>query len=163
MSKQNDIYKEAITSKWLTIIISILPATFLFVFLYQMFAGPIGTKPAPNWIFVFLAFLTLGIILNFHKLEARINSRYLQVRYGIIKRTIYWQNIKSVYLDEAPTIIYGGWGIRLTIFKGKWRLAYIVPGSPRLVVALKNGGFREFVFSTRKPEEVIKILEKCCN
>jgi hypothetical protein len=37
---------------------------------------------------------------------------------------------------------------------------YNVVGGPRIVLSLKRGRFKEFVFSTKNPEEVIKIAKE---
>ncbi|TES83470.1 MAG: hypothetical protein E3J91_02070 [Hadesarchaea archaeon] len=63
-------------------------------------------------------------------------------------------------MDEASTIRYGGWGIRIGRVKGKWILVYNVIRCPRVVLSLREGRFREFVFSTKSPEQVIKVVKQ---
>lgn len=153
-------YKEEISSKWITNVISIIPLVFLALFLYQIFVGPIGENPAPTWFFLATFLILFVLIINFYKLVITITSKSILVRYGIFKRVIPFENIKKCYLDNASWFFYGGWGIRITIFKGKWRLAYITPGSGRVVITLKKGGFREFVFSSKDPVKVIEVIGK---
>jgi hypothetical protein len=37
-------------------------------------------------------------------------------------------------------------------------MVYNIIGTPRVVLSLKTGRFREFVFSTRNPEKVLSII-----
>jgi hypothetical protein len=155
-----NFYEEKIFLKWTVGILTVITAVFLFLLFYQILAGPIGTNPAPNWFFLFMFLLFLGVMINFSRLTIRITPRYISVGYGIIKHSILWENVGDCYLDEASTIRYGGWGIRIAKIKGKWRLVYNVIGSPRIVLSLKRSRFKEFVFSTKNPEEVIKIAKE---
>ena len=155
-----NFYEEKIFSKRITVILAVLTTSLLFVLLYQILVGPIGTRPAPNWFFLFMFLLFLGVMINFSRLTIRMTPGSISVGYGIIKHSILWENVEDSYLDEASTIRYGGWGIRIAKVKGKWRLVYNVIGGPRIVLSLKRGRFKEFVFSTKNPEEVIKIAKE---
>jgi len=157
----DNFYKEKISSKWwMTGILTAFTAGFLFVLVYQVLVGPIGTRPAPNWFFLFMFLLFLGVTINFSRLSIRITHLSVKVSYGIFRYIIPWENIKNCYLDEASTINYGGWGIRIGKVQGRWRLVYNVIGAPRVVLSLKKGKFKEFVFSTEKPEEVMNIIRE---
>ncbi len=158
--RTENIYDEKIFSKWMTAILAVLTTSLLFVLLYQIIVGPIGTRSAPNWFFLFMFLLFLGVMINFSRLTIRMTHRSISVGYGIIKHSIIWENVEDCYLDEASTIRYGGWGIRIARVKGKWRLVYNVIGGPRIVLSLNKGRFKEFVFSTKNPEEVIKIAKE---
>ncbi len=153
----DNIYEEKIFSKWITIILAAFTVGFLFVLVYQILVEPIGTRPAPNWFNLLMSLLFLGLTINFSRLSIKMTPQSIVVGYGIFKHTIPWKDVEDSYLDEASTIRYGGWGIRIGRFKGKWRLVYNVIGGPRVVLLLKKGRFRELVFSTKKPEEVIKV------
>jgi len=157
-----NFYEEKIFLKWTLGILTVITAVFLFLLFYQILVGSIGTNPAPNWFFLFMFLLFLGVMINFSRLTIRMTPRYISVGYGIIKHSILWENVEDCYLDEASTTRYGGWGIRIIAkVKGKWRLVYNVQGGgPRIVLSLKRGRFKEFVFSTKNPEEVIKIAKE---
>jgi hypothetical protein len=155
-----NFYEEKIFLKWTAGILTVITVVFLFPLFYQILVGPIGTNPAPNWFFLFMFLLFLGVMINFSRLTIRMTPRYISVGYGIIKHSILWENVEDCYLDEASTIRYGGWGIRIAKVKGKWRLVYNVVGGPRIVLSSKRGRFKEFVFSTKNPEEVIKIAKE---
>ena len=157
---ENKFYEEIIFSKLFTGITAIFSTIFLFLLSYQMLIGPIGTSPALNWFFLFIFLFFLGITINFSRLTIRMTSNSIKVGYGISKYTILWKNIEDCYLDKTSIRRYGGWGIRLSKVKGKWRLVYNVIGYPRVLLSLNQGKFREFVFSTKTPEEVIKIIKQ---
>ncbi|MBZ9571784.1 hypothetical protein KJA15_00360 [Patescibacteria group bacterium] len=144
----------------MTSILTAFTAGFLFVLVYQILVGPVGTRPASNWFFLLMFLLFLGVTINFSRLSIRITHLSVKVSYGIFRHIITWENIKNCYLDEASIIRYGGWGIRIGRVKGKWRLVYNVIGAPRVVLLLKKGRFKEFVFSTEKPEEVMNIIRE---
>ena len=154
------IYEEKIFLKWTVSILTVFLAVFLFLLCYQILVGPIGTNPAPNCFYLFMFLLFLGVMINFSILKIRMTPGYFSVSYGIIKYSILWENIEDCSLDDVSTFKYGGWGIRMAQVKGKWRLVYNVIGGPRIVLSLKKGRFKEFVFSTKNPEEVIKIVKE---
>lgn len=156
----DNIYEEKIFSKWITGILAAVTVSFLFVLVYQILVEPIGARPAPNWFFLLMFLLFIGITINFSTLSIRMTPHSVDVCYGIFKHTIPWRDIENCYLDEASTIRYGGWGIRIGRVKGKWRLVYNVIGGPRVVLSLKKGRFKEFVFSTNNPKKVIEIVKQ---
>lgn len=156
----NNIYEEKMLLKFQTGILTIVTASLLFVLVYQILIGPIGTRPAPNWFYLLLFLLFLGVTINFSRLTVRISSQSIDVGYGVFKHKIRWEDVEDCYLDEASMIRYGGWGIRIGRVEGKWRLVYNVIGCSRVVLSLKSGRFREFVFSTKKPEEVINLVKQ---
>ena len=157
--QEDNLYKEKISSKWwMTGILTAFTAGFLFVLVYQILVRPVGTHPAPNWFFLLMFLLFLGVVINFSRLSIRITHLSVKVSYGIFKHIIPWENIEDCYLDKASIIRYGGWGIRIGRTKGRWGLVYNVIGGPRVVLLLKKGRFKEFIFSTKNPEEVMNII-----
>ena len=156
----DNIYEEKIFSRWTTGILAAVTASLLFVLIYQILVEPIGTRPAPNWFFLLMFLLFVGVMINFSRLSIRITTRSVNVGYGIFKHNIPWENAEDCYLDKASTIRYGGWGIRISRVKGKWRLVYNVMGGPRVVLSLKKDRFKEFVFSTKNPEEVMEVIKE---
>ena len=155
-----NLYEEKVFSKGITSILAPITIVFLFILVYQIFIGPLGARPASNWFFLIMFLLCLFLTINFSNLIIRMTSRSISVSYGIFKYNLYWENIADCYLDEASTIRYGGWGIRIGMVKGRWRLVYNVMGGPRVVLSLKKGKFREFVFSTSDPLRVIEMVKQ---
>lgn len=154
------IYEEKIFSKGIASILIIGTVGFLFVLVYQILVEPIGTRPASNLFFLLMFLLFLGLTINFSRLSIKMTRQSFHVGYGIFKHSIPWDNIVHCYLDEVSTIRYGGWGMRIGRVKGKWRLVYNVIGGPRVVLSKKKGRFKELVFSTKNPEEVMKVVKQ---
>jgi hypothetical protein len=102
----------------------------------------------------------LGVTINFSRLIIRIRPYSISVGYGIVKYIIPWENIESCFLDESSAIKYGGAGIRITREEGKWKLVFSVVGGPRVVVSLRKGRFKEIIFSTEHPQDVMKIIKE---
>jgi len=154
------IYEEKIFSKEMMAIALLITAIFLVLLIYQIVKAPIGNRPAPNWLYLSLFLLFLGITFIFNTLSIKITSKSINVSFGILRYSTTWENVENCFLDKTSAIWYGGWGIRLAKAENKWRLIYNVIGVPRVVISLRKGGCREFAFSTKNPEEVIKIIER---
>ncbi|MFX1515332.1 MAG: hypothetical protein ACFFC6_03425 [Promethearchaeota archaeon] len=99
-------------------------------------------------------------MINFSRMTIELTSQEVTIRYGIFGHTESWNNVKAVTYDETPMIGYLGWGIRIGRFGGKWRLIFNVIGKKCVLLHLNQGIFREFVFSTNFPEEIIEIIRE---
>ncbi len=158
MQTDTIIYEESIFAKWLTSILALVTIVFFLMLLYQILAKSTSGQFTYPW-FLFLMFLLfLGFTINFRKLVIKMKPDEISVNYGIFKRIIKWENIKKCYVDEDSSLGYGGWGIRIGSGKEGLRLVYNLIGRPRIVLSLKKGKFREFVFSTAHPQKVIEIV-----
>ncbi len=138
----------------------IVVLALLAVLIRQLVAGPLGTDPAPNSFLIGMILLFLVIGVNFATLAIRVTIHGISVGYGIIRHHIPWGKVVGCRLDEASAIRYGGWGIRMSWAGGKRRLVYNIIGAPRVVVEKRLGTYQEFVFSTMKPEAVMKAINK---
>ncbi len=156
----NAIYEERIYSRWLTIALGIVTCILFSVIVYQRLEGPMGTRPAPDWVLVTAVLLLLAVTVNFATLTIRLTPGGIYVGYGIIRHYIPWSNVVDCYQDKASTVWYGGFGIRLGLVNGKWRLVYNTIGDPRVVIHKRQGKVQEFVFSTRNPEGVIRAVRE---
>jgi hypothetical protein len=152
------LYEENIYSRWSMVILGALSLGFLGVLVYQLLVGPVGTHPAPDWVFFVMFLFFLAFAVTFARLSIKVTVESITVGYGVLKHNISWERVEDCYLDSASTVRYGGWGIRLGRVGGKWRLVYNIPGGARVVLSLKRGTFREFVFSTRNPEGVTQAV-----
>jgi hypothetical protein len=153
-------YEERIFSGWLTVILGAASAALFGLFLHQRLVGPVGTRSAPDWILLAIALLLLIIAVNFAILTVKITLHGISVSYGIIKHNVPWANVADCYEDEASTAQYGGFGIRLGLVNGRWRLVYNTVGNPRIVLQKRQGRIPEFVFSSRNPQIVIRAVRE---
>ncbi len=153
------IYRERVSSGWVILLLLLPTLAFLMLFLYQLFVRPIGGNPAPNW-FLILMFLLFAIVMtNFRELRIEIEESGIKVGYGWIAYRIKWEEIEDIRLDETSNLRYGGYGIRIAKVNDRLRLVYNTIGTPRVVVKKRSGRFKDFVFSTRDPHKIIKIVK----
>ncbi|MFP3871621.1 MAG: hypothetical protein ACOC55_05345 [Candidatus Natronoplasma sp.] len=153
-------YEEIIFSKWATLLLSSVTIVFLGLSSYQLFIAPIGTDPAPDWFWLIMFLLFLGITVNFSRLKISIDSAGITIGFGILKNKVPWTMVEECYLDETSSIWYGGWGMRISRVNGKWRKVYNIIGGPRVVISLDQGWIREIAFSTSNPEEVRHVIKR---
>lgn len=164
--EQETVYQEKIPFPLGLVAAGILAASavlMLVLLVLQLGGDPLGTRPAPDWyylvMFGFLSAVSI-FVLNFRKLAITATSQSLTVAFGMVKRTMPWGDIEQCSGDESSSFAYGGWGIRISRVGGKWRLVYNLAGCPGIIVSLRTGRFREFVFSTRHPEQVLDIINR---
>jgi hypothetical protein len=98
------------------------------------------------------------ILLNFKKLVIEIDSTYLVASFGIIKKRIKLEDIRSCEPITATLSVYTGMGIR---YGGDGSLAFL----PSLgeAIRLHFDSVRPFVFSTRNGDHLLQILKQYCN
>lgn len=154
------IYEEKIFAKGMTTILGFPSVVFLFLLCYQIFIEPIGDKPAPDLFFLFMLLIFFGFTIIFLQLIITITPEYINVGYRIKNKKIPFVNIIDCRVDERSNMRYGGLGIKISRIEGKWVLAYNLLKCPRVVLSLKEGKYKEFVFSTKNPEEVMMIIKK---
>ncbi len=163
---RDTVYKESLPSPFISLILGImvlLAALFLFLFGRQVLSGPIGRNPAPDWYYMlmFLVFAgTTVLLLNLQRLDIRIDAGGVLVRFGAFRQEYAWEDIVSAGPDQASVVRYGGWGIRFTRAEGFWRRGYTVINAPRVVLTLRQGRFRQFAFSTNRPDAVLEAIRE---
>jgi hypothetical protein len=157
---QPAIYEEKIYSRVITAVIGSVTVIMFLLLIYQVLVAPIGSNPAPNLLLLGLGLLFLVITINFSRMIIRITPEFVSVKYGISRQKVSWENIQKCYLDKSSALAYGGSGIRIAKVEGKKRIVYSVVGGPRVVISLKKGTYDELAFSTRNPDEVIKVIEE---
>lgn len=154
----NSLYKEEISSKGSLILSTSIMIISLLILWFQLFINSFH-PPFLNWIYLVIILICL-ITINFSKLTIKITSEKITIRYGIVGHTLLWNKVEDVFLDETSMIRYGGWGLRIGRFGGKWRLIFNVIGKKCVLLQLNQGRFRELVFSTNSPEEIVKIIRE---
>ncbi|MDX1534991.1 MAG: PH domain-containing protein [Thermoplasmata archaeon] len=154
------IYEEAAFSKAITAIMAGIAALMLGLALFQLIVGPLGSRPAPTLLFVGIAALFGLLAVNFSRLIIRMTPDSVEIGYGIFRRRIRWSDIEGVHVDELSALREGGVGVRVLKVKGKWRIVYSIVGGPRVVLSLRSGRFREVVFSTKNPDQVVELVRR---
>lgn len=111
-------------------------------------------------IIVCILILFIFIIGNFTVLKITITKEYVEARYGLFYKRVSLNNINSASSHKYKFTDYWGWGIRGS-FSGT--VAYNIPGDKSTGVLLeyddlKTQKTRQFFFSCRRPEAVIKLI-----
>lgn len=162
----DELYEENLPFPLITVVmvvILLIALLMLVLFLVQLISGPIGNTPAPDWfylvMFIFMSAIAF-LVANFRTLAIKITGQSIMVNFGLIRRTIFWGDIEDAFLDSSSPLGYGGWGARIARVEGRWRLAFNVVGAPGVVLRLRKGRAREFMFSTKNPEQVLAIVAR---
>lgn len=152
------LYEETIT--WRLIIVLVLGvmcfAAGVTVFAY---VNEPGEDPTSLLAIIIVAAIGLGITFNFSRLSIRATFEGISVGFGRIRTSFRWDQVEDCYMDAASSIRYGGFGIRGGRFDGKNRLVYNITGAPRLVLKVKGAKYDEFVFSTKRPDELMRVIK----
>ena len=72
-------------------------------------------------------------------------------------------NIEECRLDALPALMrYGGAGIHFMVIRGRYRASFNFLEYPRVVIAFKRkvGPVRDISFSTRQPEDVLRVIQE---
>ncbi|MGY4706584.1 hypothetical protein ACVNPS_02360 [Candidatus Bipolaricaulota sp. J31] len=149
-------------AKWCMALCGIFAAGFGYALLHQLLVGPVGEGRLPNWYWALMTAVFLGCLFflrSFRRLVIEITPEHIAVRFGI-RYVVPWERMESVRRDERSLLSYGGVGWRFGRRKGGWTMAFVDFRSPRVVLELRGGRVRELVFSTRRPEEVIRLVEE---
>jgi len=150
-------YRESICLHWWIWILFVgaiaFPSSILVV--QSFLEPPAWWKPAPVSALLILI-VTFGLIfLNFAKLSIKVDSEKISVRYGLIKKTISWNEVVSCEPTRADLGVYLGVGIRLGVDNS---LAFTTSFGSAVRIVRSNG--RSFVFSTNNPEKLSKIINE---
>ena len=165
MRDYNEIYGETIRFKFMYyIIIAEAAIGILFlVFFFLQLAGkfiPDADAPAFFWLIMALVMLVItAFLMTLTKLDISVTRYNLKASLGLIKFETPITNIADVYSDEKMGWVYGGWGIRVAKLQKGLTLAYSTIGYKRVIVELKTGKYKLFVFSASNPEEFISAIK----
>jgi hypothetical protein len=104
--------------------------------------------------------ILVTILFFYLKLETFIKKDGIYVRFfpfQISFRHFTWNMLKKSYIREyRPILEYGGWGLRIQLFrKGK---AYTVSGNKGLQLEFVNN--KKLLIGTKKAEELTEILKQ---
>ena len=149
-------YSENLFSTGITIILALVTAAMGLMAIVQLIVGPLGSKPAPDWMLWGMTGLFLLITINFSVLRLRVDTEGFRVSYGVFSLRIPRSAIVSAELDQKGA--FYGWGIRIGRYDGDWCWVYNVIGGPREAIKRSEGKFKRVLVSTARPEELQKAL-----
>ena len=152
------IYSERVSSKWTEALFVALMLFFFGLFAWRLDSGRVGLLA--------VVFLGLGLVFAFYTLNYRtlvisLTPSAFRLTFGIFAWRVPLDNIAGCSRDEIPGLVrYGGAGIHFMVFRKRYRVSFNFLEHPRLVIALKRkvGLVRDVSFTTRQPEELIRLL-----
>jgi hypothetical protein len=149
------IYKETIYLSWLVVIFIL---TLVGTFIVQSLVVPNEAKPLFNIVFLTVIIAAL-FSANFLILRIKITQEYLSVSCGIFKHITAWDDIIDCHVDIPPTVRFNGYGIRYGRINGKRVQGYVM-GNPKVIISLNRGKYNDFIFTTKNPQEVCKLIKE---
>jgi hypothetical protein len=160
----DEIYSETVPFSFIKYIIfseGALGVLFLILYVMQISGNLIPDEELPSFFWLIMAAVMLGVaafLTTLTRLRIGITQDTLRASFGFIKFETALSNINNIYEDKRSGLTYGGWGVRISRIKGGTVLTYTALGQKKVIVELKNGKYKFFVFSTSNPEEVINTV-----
>ena len=161
----DELYHERLHFRLMDFIVALealLALAFLGMFLYQVYIGPIGNDPAPEFFFLLMFLFMLGIVwllASMRYLDISLTPEAITVAFGRFRKSVPWHSVASMERIRGSAWVYG-YGLHLGLTRGGWVLVYNVINRPALSLDLVGGRIRRLVFSTAHPEEVLVIAER---
>ena len=151
------VYQERVSSGLLVKgLMTIFSGIIFFGTLFMILLVDLSVEDYFGFVFSWgiLAFV-LFLFWNYRYLEIRINPDKLIVRYGLFnKKSIMFTDIISCQITQASFGKYGGIGVRYG-FNGS--TVYTTSFGTAVEIIVKEG--RAFVFSSKNPKKICKLIE----
>lgn len=157
-TNENVLYYEELSSKRTQRLFAGLAILFLLLSIWRVKVNGMNGLAV---VFLVLSCFFLFYVVNYRTLIVRITPGTLKLTFGIFTWTVPFDNIESCSLDEIPPFMrYGGAGIHFMFIEKRYRASFNFLEYPRVVIAFKRkvGPVRDISFSTRQPEEVLRII-----
>ncbi len=159
----NPIYEESVSSNKTEALFLVFTVLFLILLIWRVNAGgPSILSAAFFLLFTFFFFYSV----NYRKLIIRLTSESLKLRFGIFTWTIPLDNVGECRLDDIPVLMrFGGAGIHFMYIRKRYRASFNFLEHPRVVIAFRKkvGIVRDISFSTRRPNELIRLLQNAAS
>lgn len=156
----NILYNEKLSSRRTEILFIALTLLFLLLFVWCVTGRGLDFIAS---IFLFFCVVFLFYSLNYRTLIIRLTAESLILTFGIFGWSIPLSNIDAIQPDDdLPALMkYGGAGIHFMTVRKRYRASFNFLEYPRVVIGLKRkaGLVRDVSFSTRQPEEIIRLID----
>ena len=153
------IYEERLSSNRTLALFASLMILFLILLVWRISTESPDILSAAFLLF-FIFFLFYSV--NYRTLIIRLSPISLKLKFGIFTWTIPLDNIGEVSHDDLPILMrYGGAGIHFMMIRRRYRASFNFLEHHRVVITLirKAGIVRDISFSTRHPDDVIRLLQ----
>lgn len=152
------LYYEKVQSPKTSLLFFILVVIFAALFTWRV--SSVGFRYIPI-LYLFLGIFFFLYVLNYRSLIITITENCIFLKFGLIQWRTPLENIQNCELDDSPAIIkYGGAGVHFAFVNRIYRAYFNFLEHPRVMITLinKQGLVQALIFTTRRPEEVIKII-----
>ena len=153
----SEIYRERLVmALWVSLLLGFVMgilAVMIYVDLY--FGINLGRKAILITVLLGAEALLILAYLVFMRLDISIDPERVEVRFGIIRKTIPIEEIVSCEPTHASITVYGGVGIRYGI---DGSMAFTTSFGDAVKIRKRIG--RSFVFSTNRPIEVLEHINR---
>jgi len=156
---ENLLYTERVSSKRTEMLFVALTLLFFMLLIWRVTAGGLDILAA---VFLCLFAFFFFYALNYRTLTIRLTTKSLKLTFGIFTWNVPLDNIEACCLDEIPVLMrMGGAGIHFMLIRRRYRASFNFLEYPRVVVAFKRkvGPVRDISFSTRHPDELLRLLQ----
>jgi hypothetical protein len=154
------IYEERLSSGLTEALFISLSALFLLLSILRIRSGRGGFL---SLLAIFLFAFFLFYALNYRTLVIRIDSKSLELQFGLFHWSVPFENVESASLDVLPAFQrFAGAGIHFYFYHRRYRASFNFLEYPRVAVVFmrKVGPVQELSFSTRQPQEILRLLQK---
>jgi hypothetical protein len=153
-------YCEKIRSNTTSLLFVFLALTFFALGAWRVLA--VGLRFTPL-LFVSLGLFFTFYIVNYRTLEISIFDDALELKFGLVRWRTELHNIQACIIENSPLVIkYGGAGVHFAFVEGEYRAYFNFLEYPRVLLRFykKQGLVQALVFTTRHPDQVLKILQE---
>jgi hypothetical protein len=157
----NDLlFHERVTSNRTEALFLTLTILFFVLMIWRVSADGLDALAA-----VFLSFFIIFLFysLNYKMLIIRITPESLKLTFGIFTWTVALDNVETCALDDIPAFMRnGGAGIHFIFIRKRYRASFNFLEYPRVVIGFKrkSGLVQDISFSTRRPEDVQRLIQE---
>ena len=154
------IYNERVSSNRTEVLFLALTIIFFLLLIWRVNADGLDVLAA---VFFFFSVFFLFYLMNYRTLLIRLTAESLNLTFGIFTWKVPLDNVEECHLDSLPLLMkYGGAGIHFMFIRNRYRASFNFLEYPRVVIALrrKAGPVRDISFSTRRPDDVLRLLQE---
>ena len=153
----SEIYRERLVmAPWVSLLLGFVMGILAVMGYVNLYFGiNLGRKTILTTVLLGAEALLILVYLVFMRLDISIDPERIEVRFGIIRKTIPIEEIVSCEPTHAGFKVYGGVGIRYGI---DGSMAFTTSFGDAVKIRRRRG--RSFIFSTNRPFEVLEHINK---
>jgi Ca2+/Na+ antiporter len=154
------LYRERVSSARTEALFLVLMTIFFLLLIWRVNAGSLDAL-AVAFFCLFILFLFYSV--NYRTLVIRLDPERLRLTFGIFTWVVPLDNVEESRIDDIPTVMrLGGAGIHFMIIHKRYRASFNFLEYPRIVIAFKRkaGPVRDISFSTRRPADVLRLIQE---